>query len=496
MKKDLIELEDLKEIVHSIRDFRDVIQREEEENSVTQEKTEQVTEYLALQFPDGMESRSKALCAEAERGARILAQQKVIRTLMFPDMKQRLSNVVQAHKGTYDWAYGPDIDVTKDPEGNKDCEKSYRTPITHWLDSQDGVFWVARKAGSGKSTFMKRLCLDTGMKDLLGKWAGQKRLVMANFFFWNAGSRLQKSQEGLLRTLLFEVLRACPYLIPVLFPGRWQDAVSGAEIDDEWTRNELNESLRKVLEQEITDTAFCFFIDGLDEYLGDPIDLVQLLNPFVKESSVKICLSSRPWNSFEEALGQDKSRYLRLEEHNHKDIVQYVNDTIAKSHSFAQLQREDPECGNLISEIVEKSQGVFLWVFLVVRSLVRGLSNCDTVRNLQSRLRGMPQELEPYFSHMIDSIEDVYRHEMAEFLQIAVLAVESYPLTIYSLLLESDNEAWIQARIDSYNGPEYSTSYLVRTQNRSTLVVRTCCKCTTQRGICVTTAQLISSIGR
>jgi hypothetical protein len=115
---------------------------------------------------------------------------------------------------------------------------------------------------------------------------------------------------------------------------------------------------------------------------------------------------------------------------------------ISENTNFTELKTEDPKYDLLIQAIVDRSQGVFLWVFLVMRSLMRGLANGDTMDELQMRLRALPQELEPYFEHMINSIEDIYRTEMAELLQIALLAVEPYPLIVYHLLREENMESW------------------------------------------------------
>lgn len=46
----------------------------------------------------------------------------------------------------------------------------------------------------------------------LRTWAGGKQLVTASYFFWYAGADMQKSQQGLLQTLLYDILRQFPAL--------------------------------------------------------------------------------------------------------------------------------------------------------------------------------------------------------------------------------------------------------------------------------------------
>ena len=47
----------------------------------------------------------------------------------------------------------------------------------------------------------------------------------------------------------------------------------------------------------------------------------------------------------------------------------------------------DRRCDELIEEIVFLARGVFLWVFLVTRSLRWGLTNADDMVDLRARLR-------------------------------------------------------------------------------------------------------------
>lgn len=44
----------------------------------------------------------------------------------------------------------------------------------------------------------------------------------------------------------------------------------------------------------------------------------------------------------------------------------------------------------VFEEITNQAQGVFLWVYLVVRQLKEGLTNFNSVRDLGKRLENMP----------------------------------------------------------------------------------------------------------
>ncbi|KAF2453283.1 hypothetical protein BDY21DRAFT_263984, partial [Lineolata rhizophorae] len=47
---------------------------------------------------------------------------------------------------------------------------------------------------------------------------------------------------------------------------------------------------------------FAIFIDGLDKFDGDHSDVINLVLWLRTQPNVKICLASRPWNVFSDAL--------------------------------------------------------------------------------------------------------------------------------------------------------------------------------------------------
>ncbi|KAI0865075.1 hypothetical protein F4860DRAFT_500765 [Xylaria cubensis] len=137
----------------------------------------------------------------AEEQALTEANQDFLESLYFSKIKTRRRKIETAHAKTFRWIFQPSIS------------------FNHWLREGSGTFWVQGKAGSGKSTLMKFICSHPMTMKSLQEWAGSKRLVTAEFFYWSAGTVLQKSREGLLRSLLFEILRKCPELIPRVTKG-------------------------------------------------------------------------------------------------------------------------------------------------------------------------------------------------------------------------------------------------------------------------------------
>lgn len=356
-------------------------------------------------------------------------EQKVLSTLCFKYMRTRVANITKAHTKTFDWIFDPDSDVEFVP----------------WLETHDGIYWISGKPGSGKSTLMKYLFEHKTTQELLSRWAGDSELITASFFFWSIGTQMQKSQEGLLRSLIFSILKQCPGLMA-------KTGLLGLELehrdnvfDDEfWTLGQLQATLGDIIAQEQTTTKFCFFIDGLDEYVGHHPDIVRTLDSLAQAPFIKICASSRPWNVFEDAYGHQCSRKLYLEDLTKSDIEIYVRSSLEKHNQMALMSVEGVGLQELVDEIVMRAQGVFLWVHLVLLSLDDGLTNGDDVDLLQYRLSLIPTDLEEFFRLILDSVDPVYKEKMAQIFQVILQTNEPLTLLTLSFLDQRDLDARLQ----------------------------------------------------
>ena len=252
-------------------------------------------------------------------------------------------------------------------------------------------------------------------------WASGSRLVKASFLFWNAGTKLQKSQQGLLQTLLLHILRQNPALIAILCPHRWQRSATSAE---PWTCTEVFDAFAKLKDHRIDASKFCFFIDGLDEYDGEHMDVVKIIEGLVRSPCIIVCFWSRPWNVFERFYGDNLGQKLRLHKLTYGDITQFTRDKLAAGRHFSSQRSTRVAYNSLVQDIVNQAQGVFLWVFLVVRSLCKGMTNLDTPWELQARLLDLPTELEELFQHILDTSEKSYNSQAARLYLIQLAGVE------------------------------------------------------------------------
>ncbi|KAL4964622.1 uncharacterized protein BDV14DRAFT_200676 [Aspergillus stella-maris] len=111
------------------------------------------------------------------------------------------------------------------------------------------------------------------VRQYLQAWKGDCRLIRVSVFFWNAGDNLQRSLEGLYRSILYQALRELPEMIPQVFDEEqnvlyWEDLRMPV----------LDKAVSKLIQ--VLDPQrhkLCLFIDGLDEYEGDSFDQAQLV---------------------------------------------------------------------------------------------------------------------------------------------------------------------------------------------------------------------------
>lgn len=378
------------------------------------------------------ENTSILLLRAGEQAQQYSAEQMVLEKLRFDVMDERHISISDVHEKTFEWIFS-------DTPTSSQALSGY----VEWLTSQDALYWISGKPGSGKSTLMKHLCTHEKTHSGLQTWAQGFRLITANFFFWNAGkNHLQRDQQGLLRSLIYQILRQCPEIIPHTYPELWHSHELSQDfvIDNNpaiSTPNLVSKLQDIAVHFSSSDTRFCFFIDGLDEYEGKPEDLIELIHVFTSLPNVKICASSRPWNEFEQAYGHDLSRKLYMQDFNTEDIRIYVNAKFHGTIGYQELADKNL-AEELIQEIIHAAQGVFLWVILVVRSFQEGLINGDRISDLQRRLRTLPTDLDEYFKKILfTDVDDFYREGAAEMFRLALHANEIMPVMAYWFI---DNE--------------------------------------------------------
>jgi hypothetical protein len=133
----------------------------------------------------------------------LITENGILGSLSFVSLMDRRESVEVPYENTFEWIY----------EGLEDSRKPWNS-FVDWLRQGSGIYWINGKAGSGKSTLMRYIYENDRTKQELKAWAGAMPSITCGFFFWKSGDEYQRSQSGLLRSLLFEILQRDRKLIP------------------------------------------------------------------------------------------------------------------------------------------------------------------------------------------------------------------------------------------------------------------------------------------
>ncbi|KAI1376505.1 hypothetical protein F4677DRAFT_459687 [Hypoxylon crocopeplum] len=123
----------------------------------------------------------------------------VLKSLHAPERDVRLQQIDPRASYTFDWVY----------------DKA-SIGLSQWLQRGQGIFWISGKPGSGKSTMMKFIHSDQRTSEFLHNWKSRAQQIMVSFFFHHRGNATQKSFEGLLRSIISQLLEAEPLLFQVI----------------------------------------------------------------------------------------------------------------------------------------------------------------------------------------------------------------------------------------------------------------------------------------
>ncbi|KAF5663853.1 hypothetical protein FCIRC_11038 [Fusarium circinatum] len=403
------------------------------DNEATLKRLTQAVEHLRqsqLSAPDSISNTQafnqfqRLLMVDGET-RRTMYQDHILESLKFDEMHQRFDAVHSAHEDTFNWIYEP-IEVIK---------------------ANNNISYKEEK---------QRKALKT--EEALIHWAGTKKLAFTSFFFWRNGSKVQKSLNGLCRSILHDVLQERPDLIPEVFPGQW-DQVEYAPLKVEnrlqIPSSVIKDALERLLQNDklYQQHKFCIFIDGLDEFepgIQDGLDYIDLVNVLRQwtihaDGNLKLCLSSREEGVFLNEYESDPG--FRLQDLTKSDMQEYVRSRLSS------LEDEDLK-GDLATEIPEKSSGIFLWTYLVVKTIRNKMTHKATSEMLRTHLSTLPRGLASLFRHILQQLEPGDARKtlrMIHALQTAKSDGLMLPLLTFSFLDEYDADSEFSLR----DGLEY-----------------------------------------
>jgi hypothetical protein len=316
----------------------------------------------------------------------------LLNSLRFESINER-QNYVQQRVGNYDTTFAWIFDRTK---GHVFAE---------WLASEDTLFWISGKPGSGKSSLVNFI-LDQLQSGSAGwpavrEWAGAALVQVSSFFFYRpAPDALQKTLCGMWRSLCFQILNEDRDLAL---------AVLDDEVAPESVRRHLERGIDSQLSWLTKDLQLLFqhlaskttrrhflLIDGLDECIDDHTLLLDEVKALGSCRSLKICCSSRPNNPFRAGFSNTPS--LKVQDLTWEDIHGVVSRALLKTEAWF-----------LVHEIARRAEGVFLWAKLVTNDVKRGLSDGENHDELSARVNDVSAARLGFAIHQCPKYADCFR---------------------------------------------------------------------------------------
>ncbi|KAL6821043.1 hypothetical protein J3E69DRAFT_373935 [Trichoderma sp. SZMC 28015] len=297
--------------------------------------------------------------------------ESVLDSLTFEQIDSRHATIKTQHSKTCQWLLG-------------------HSKYVEWLEpihftSHHGFLWINGKPGAGKSTLMK--FAYTYAKN---EWGAIADAAVISFFFNARGVQLEKSTEGMYRSLLSQIIQKFPDILhdsDHIFQARHNQATW----DIETLQALFTHAVTRLGQRQIT----CF-IDALDECdiseVEKMVEYFEDLGDQAVESQTKIyiCFSSRHYPHIDIRNGLK----LTLEDQpgHGEDLEKYVRSKLRAGNSKASQE--------VSAEILTRASGVFLWVVLVVDILNREFRD-GRMWAVKRRLRELPDGLSNLFKDIL-----------------------------------------------------------------------------------------------
>lgn len=298
-----------------------------------------------------------------------------MKALEFDHMDSRYESIDPAHLNTCRWMFeGPEYTQWRDNSR---------------LEMHHGFLWIKGKAGSGKSTLMK-CALEHAQATL-------RNDKIISFFFNGRGRDLERSVEGMYRSLLSQMIRHFPDL-RAMYPSYCPESVQQHGWVVASLRNHFGKSILTLNQEQ----AVTIYVDALDECDEDEVRAA--IDHFEELSSlsvsqnipIHICFASRHYPRI--TMHWCVELILDDQDGHHQDIRTYIDHKLPIRDVGLKLR--------LATQIRNRSCGVFFWVVLVVRMIRKQSDSGASSEKLLRTLQEVPDELQALIGAIVESPDD------------------------------------------------------------------------------------------
>ncbi|KAK7723043.1 hypothetical protein SLS63_009072 [Diaporthe eres] len=315
------------------------------------------------------------------------------------------------HKGTCEWlTQHRDFVTWMDVGDSQDYGPMSPSTSSH---KQNRLFWLYGPPGSGKSVAAGHVIKHLTSYNL-----------DCNYFFFKNDSKT--SITHLLLSLAFQMAESNfeirQTILTMLRNGESINTQDSAVI---W--NSL--FLGRLLKVQFTQPLF-WIVDGLDECPKKSLSsLIQKFSRIDPRIPLRIFLTSRPDSPdapVEQLLNAEKVGRFELRT-GQEASVQDISAFIRGRPRLSRLLDAD-STGSLMADILERSQGIFLWASLIISRL----DELYSIEDIRLALREVPSEMNGFYAKILESITNSSNADKAKAI-LSWVACAPEPLTVEEL---------------------------------------------------------------
>ncbi|CVK84517.1 uncharacterized protein FPRN_01986 [Fusarium proliferatum] len=343
-------------------------------------------------------------------------EQECLRCLYFDGLESREESIGPPLAGTFDWIWN-----------TEQCK------FVDWLKNGSGLYWITGRALSGKSTLLKYITNTT--PDEIRKKGLRKNPIVASYFLGGQTQHpLGSTLEGIAQALLWQILRKDHRYFDSILPYFQEMKQCRSNLD--WKPSVLYKILLQVLAQKHSRPIW-IFLDGLDRYPGDLIELADVCTKLAGAASkkVRICISSRPEQEFScsfDATLASEDAILKLEDHTQGDITMFATAEISRLSNLL----DGSSRTRLIKSISARANGLFMWVKLasrdVVQTCISGVG--DDADKLLGCLDNLPDEITELYLEILKK-QKKHRDLALRLLGVVEFGKRSFTLREFAFIL-------------------------------------------------------------
>lgn len=252
-----------------------------------------------------------------------------------------------------------------------------------WRDSANSqVYWISAKPATGKTVLSGKII--SHLKDL------SRDLT---YYFFNFRGKAKTTVNAFLLSMAWQMAHLHQEVL--------ETVLEICEKDEQLCKSDYRTIWRKLYVEGILRAKFIrpqyWVIDALDE-CKNSAELVPLLLKATEVCSIRILLTSRDrFESYRQVM-HPRVRVVSdeiSERNTQSDIVLYLKANMDQLPSIDEEARQ-----NMVSKIITKSAGCFLWVSLILQELRR----VHTSAEIRQVLEDVPSDMNELYERILDSM--------------------------------------------------------------------------------------------